>query len=201
MPEEQTSSTSPLADAHARGPAMTSDQAARLIMKSAERIRQLSKMGWIAYEGNGQERRYRLLDVVQGYIRFRDDEDRRSSKSAAQSRITDARSREVELRNAQREGKLIELEDAIASIESLCALVRQQLMGLPARVTRDLVVRRTIETAVNDILSKIADSANERASSLEARRDAVTAIQANGAGSVGSSEPDASAVVGGSGAA
>jgi phage terminase Nu1 subunit (DNA packaging protein) len=184
-----------------RGPPLTSDQAARLIMKSSERIRQLAKLGWIAYEGTGQDRRYRMLDVVQGYIRFRDDEDRRSSKSAAHSRITDARSREVELRNAQREGRLIELEEALGVIEAILALFRLQLIGLPARVTRDLQFRRTIETAVNDILNQIADFAREKSVAVEARRVANAPVPADGAGPMGGSESDASAVVGSAGAA
>lgn len=201
MPEETTPQPLPTEAAHARGPALNADQAARLIMKSSERVRQLAKLGWIAAEGSGPNRRYRLLDVVQGYIRFRDDEDRRQNKSAASSRITDARSREVELRTAIREGKLIELDESLSAIEELVGQFRLHLSGLPARVTRDLTFRRTIETAINDILAQLSDVATERASALGARRAANAAIVSDATRPVGNGEPNASAVVGSAGAA
>jgi len=207
MPEDQTLTGTPAEPglgtdaAHPRGPLINTEQAARLIMKGPERIRQLAKAGWITQSGDKNDRRYRLLDVVQGYIRFRDDEDRRANKTAAHTRITDARSREVELKNAQREGKLIELEEALAVIEAVVALFRLQISGLPARVTRDLQFRRTIETALHDILDAIADLAAERAKALGARRASNPSLQTNGAGSMGGSEQDASADFGSAGSA
>ena len=190
----------PSIDAHPRGPLVNTDQAGRLIMKAPERIRQLARAGWITREGTGSDWKYRLLDVVQGYIRFRDDEDRRANKSAAHSRIQDARSREVELKNAQREGRLIELDEAIEAVEEIMGLVRQQLAGLPARVTRDLQLRRTIETAVNDNLERLADIADEKAKAMATRRTNSQTVAAERARSVGASEPDASADSGGAGA-
>jgi len=47
---------------------ITSALAARLLMVSPERVRQLSKEGWIEKQGRDQ---FLLVDVVQGYIRFR----------------------------------------------------------------------------------------------------------------------------------
>jgi phage terminase Nu1 subunit (DNA packaging protein) len=203
MAEDQTLSADQASRSanHPRGPLVNTEEAARLIMKAPERIRQLAKAGWIAQQGTPSDRRYRLLDVVQGYIRFRDDEDRRTTKTAAHSRITDARSREVELKNAQREGRLIDLDEVLAAIESIVAMFRLQLSGLPARVTRDLQLRRTIETAIHDILDHIADLAAESAQALGARRAAHAAVAADNAGPVGGGEPDSSANGGRAGAA
>lgn len=200
MPETQATLGDDGAN-HPRGPLVNTEQAARLIMKGPERIRQLAKAGWIAQSGTPADRRYRLLDVVQGYIRFRDDEDRRTSKAAAHSRITDARSREFELKNAQREGRLIDLDEVLAAIESIVAMFRLQLSGLPARVTRDLQLRRTIETTIHDILDHIADLATESAQALGARRAANATIAADATGPVGGREPDASTDVGHAGPA
>jgi phage terminase Nu1 subunit (DNA packaging protein) len=187
---------------HPRGPLINTEQAARLLMKGPERVRQLVKAGWIAQGGGAaNDRRFRLLDVVQGYIRFRDDEDRRANKTAAHTRITDARSREVELKNAQREGRLIELEEAIAVIEAVVAMFRLLLSGLPARVTRDLQFRRTIEIALNDILDSVADLAAKRSKALGARRASHPPVTPDGAGPMGGSQPDASANVGSAGSA
>jgi phage terminase Nu1 subunit (DNA packaging protein) len=197
MPDDATSGPTVDADGqHPRGPLLNTEQAARLIMKHPERVRQLARAGWIAHTGEGrkgEQWHYRLLDVVQGYIRFRDDEDKRTAKSAAQSRITDARSREVELRNAQREGRLIELDEAVAAVEAIMGMLRQQLAGMPARVTRDLELRRTMETALHDILDHTADVATQRAQAMADRRAAGAAVAANGAGPMGGDEPDASA--------
>jgi predicted transcriptional regulator of viral defense system len=60
---------------------ISADVAAKLLMVTPEWIRRLSKDGWIAKTERG---RYRVVDVVQGYIRFLKDEARRSSKTASQ---------------------------------------------------------------------------------------------------------------------
>jgi uncharacterized coiled-coil protein SlyX len=149
------------ADAGAgRGQLITSGLAARLLMVSPERVRQLSKEGWIEKQGRDQ---FYLVDVVQGYIRFRNDSERRATKSVAANRVSDARAREVELRIAERERRLVELSEMIALADKLVGMFRAEMSGLPARVTRDLQIRRTIETAINDILDRIADAAVSRA--------------------------------------
>ena len=56
-------------------------QAARLLMMSEERIRQLVKQGFIP---KPEKRGFvQLLDAVQGYLRYLKDDERRSAKSAA----------------------------------------------------------------------------------------------------------------------
>ncbi|WP_245471133.1 hypothetical protein [Bradyrhizobium genosp. SA-3] len=163
-------------------------------MVSPERIRQLSKEGWIEKQGRDQ---FLLVDVVQGYIRFRNDSDRRAQKSAADSRVRDARAREIELRNAVREGRLIEIDEAMAIVEEMIGLFRAETAGLPARVTRDLQFRKTIETAVNDILERVADIAAERGRAVAEARAASEAVASSIARSMGGGEPDISADGGG----
>jgi phage terminase Nu1 subunit (DNA packaging protein) len=176
-----------------RGPLLTTEQAARLIMKSAERVRQLSREGYIPRHGKANDARFHLLDVVQGYIRFRDDSDRRNSQSAQASRVADARAREIELRNATRESKLMETDEAIETIRQMIGTLRSELSGVPARSTRDLQIRRTMETAINEALTRAADIAGEIASSMERVRDAGPALEGPKPGSLGGGEPDPSA--------
>ncbi|KYK44678.1 hypothetical protein A1D31_36495 [Bradyrhizobium liaoningense] len=159
-------------------------------MVSAERVRQLSKEGWIEKQGKDQ---FYLVDVVQGYIRYRNDADRRAQKSAADSRVRDARAREIELRNAVREGRLIEIEEAMAIVEQITGLFRAETAGLPARVTRDLQFRKTIETALNDILERVADIASERGRAVASARVAGEAVAADAARRMGGDEPHLSA--------
>ncbi|WP_199763202.1 hypothetical protein, partial [Bradyrhizobium guangdongense] len=169
------------ADSGGRGQLLTSNLAGRLLMVSAERVRQLSKEGWIEKQGKDQ---FYLVDVVQGYIRFRNDADRRAQKSAADSRVRDARTREIELRNAVREGRLIEIDEAMAIVEQITGLFRAEAAGLPARVTRvtrDLQFRKTIETALNDILERVADIASEGGRAVASARVAGEAVAADAA--------------------
>ncbi|WP_246174268.1 hypothetical protein [Bradyrhizobium paxllaeri] len=57
---------------------------------------------------------------------------------------------------------MIEIDEAMATVEAMIGLFRAESAGLPARVTRDFQFRKTIETALNDILERVADIATER---------------------------------------
>jgi hypothetical protein len=78
---------------------IATEVACRLLMLSRQRLDQLAKDGWIARHAPGH---WRLIDLVQGYIRFLRDEGRRTSVHAAGSRVRDARAREIEIRTAER---------------------------------------------------------------------------------------------------
>jgi hypothetical protein len=168
-----------------RGPLLTSDAAGKLLMISAERVRQLAKEGWITKTGKNQ---YHLNDVVQGYIRYRNDADRRATKSASSTRVSDARAREIELRVAERERRLVQLDDAVAIIEELCGMFRTAMSGFAARITRDLQFRKQIDAAVNDILGKLAIAAEKRSRSLSEGGDIDAPIGGDDAGPVGGEE-------------
>jgi len=119
--------------------------AARLLMISAERIRQLQKDGYIP---RGKRGHVSLVGAVQGYIRFRDDADRRANKSAAESRVRDARAKEIELRNAVRLRELVPVEEATAALDLTFGAMVAELDGLPARITRDMPLRRKIDDEI-----------------------------------------------------
>lgn len=129
------------------------DVAGRLLMIGPERIRQLMKDGYIPRDKPG---RVALVGAVQGYIRFLKDLASKTTKTAADSRVRDARAAEIEMRNAERMRKLIPVEDASAALDYLLGVVNEQLNGLPARITRDLEQRRKIEAEVNAAKETIA---------------------------------------------
>lgn len=128
--------------------------AAKLIMVSDEWVRRLQKAGYIPKPVRGQ---YNLVGVVQGYIKWLKDEDRRTSKTAAASRKDDARTREIELRIAERERILVPRSDAEAAMDMVVGKVREVFAGLPSRTTRDIAFRKTIETAVDACLREVSD--------------------------------------------
>jgi phage terminase Nu1 subunit (DNA packaging protein) len=170
----------------------------QLLMLSRQRIDQLVRSGHIKRLARGQ---YSLVEAVQGYIRFLRDEAHQHTASAADSRVRDARAREIETRTAQRLGRLVPLEVYEETIDTLCGMVRSEFAGLPAAVTRELPMRRIIERDVNARLRRIAEAALAAAARLETDRSPADAVRDHGAGRMGGGESDVPVNGGGSGAA
>lgn len=124
---------------------ITAGQAARLLCLTHERLRQLARNGWIPTAVKGK---YPLVAVVQGYIRFLKDEERRAARSKADSALKSARRREIELRIADREARLIELSDVDAIAALHVRTYRDELAPVPAKATRDPAMRRLIAQAL-----------------------------------------------------
>lgn len=120
-------------------------QAARLLGLTHERLRQLARDGWIPKAIKGK---YPLVPTVQGYIRFLKDEERRAARSKADSALKSARRREIELRIADREARLIELSDVDAIAALHVRTYREELESVPAKATRDPAIRRLIAQAL-----------------------------------------------------
>jgi hypothetical protein len=139
--------------------------AGQLLMLTPERLGQLAREGRITKDGRD---RYPLVPLVQGYITFLKDEERRSSRSAAATRTSDARAREIELRIARTENQLIDFEEHTAVLDELVGMFTVALAGLPAQVTRDLELRRKIEAACHDLRDRLAARAAERSAELRA---------------------------------
>lgn len=137
----------------AQGDLITLDVAGRLLMIGVERVRQLVKAGYIQRPKPGYTT---IVSAVQGYIRFLKDEDRKSTKTAAASRATEARTAEIELRIAERKRDLIPQEEANMAMDLLVGVVVAELSGLPARLTRDVGMRRKYEAEFNAAKARIA---------------------------------------------
>lgn len=147
---------------------MTPGQASKLLMLSLERLRQLARMGYIP---KATKAGYPLVQTVQGYIRFLKDEERRTSKVQAESGLKAARQREVELRIAEREGRVVDMEDVEAFFAFNTSTFRAELEGVPAAVTRDLKMREAIEQAIDGAISRFERRYREAGEALRAGRD------------------------------
>lgn len=158
------------------------DTAARLAKCTPRWINKLVQDGYIPKPARG---RYTVLGVVHGRIDSLQDEQRRASKSAADSRVRDARAAEIEQRVAERSGRLIDYDDAIGSFDEALGIIRAELSGLPARVTRDLSLRRKFETEIDEILTRAADRLEQAAGDPAPGGDDDPPVAANGAGRVG----------------
>lgn len=144
---------------------ITMEQAGRLLDVTPDRIRQLVRAGYISKAGPA---RVSLVSAVRGYIRSIKEAAQRRTKTAAEARVRDARAKEIEMRNAVRMRELIPIEDGIAALDFLVGSVREALNSIPARVTRDIELRRQIEAEVNAAQAQIAEAL--RAASDVARK-------------------------------
>jgi hypothetical protein len=155
-----------MADAPADNSAglISTEQAARLLMISGERVRQLAKAGYIPKAAKG---RVSLVGAVQGYIRFLKEEERRTSKAQSQSRVHDARALELEIKVAERRRDLIPVDDARDDLAEFLAITTAEIRGLPARVTRERALRVRLEDEINASLARMADRAAETRRKLE----------------------------------
>lgn len=132
---------------------ITPDQAAKLLMLSTERLRQLVKAGYIP---RTQDKTYPLVGVVQGYIKFLRDEDRRSSKSAADSGLKASRQREIDMRIAEKRRELVPRAEAEAAMDLVVGKINEELHSLPARVSRDPGMRRQIANELSESVNRVA---------------------------------------------
>lgn len=142
---------------------ISTSQAAKLLMVSEMWVGKLHKMEYIPKAGRGK---WNLVAVVQGYIRFLKDEDRRSSKSAAQSRITDIKAARLEMQMQADRRELVPLDDARLVLDTAASLMQSNLMAVPAKFTRDVKERRRLEAMIAEALGKIADGMDKKAAAL-----------------------------------
>lgn len=140
-------------DDQARQGEITIEQAGRLLELSAERVRQLIKAGYIEKTRHNHTT---LVSTVRGYIRFLKEAASEKTQNAAENRVRDARAREIELRLAKDTRELIQQEEAIHAMSRLATFVAHEFQGLPARITRDMSLRKQIEAELHGSQENIA---------------------------------------------
>lgn len=146
-----------------KGQTITLQQAATLLNRSVSWVQKLVTDGYIVRAGTNQ---YSVVAIVRGMMAYYEDLLEKSNKAAAASRATDARTREIELRIAERRRDLIPQEDARAVVSEMAAMVRAEFSGLPARFTRDLPERRRLEQEIDGSFDRLADAARNAGAAL-----------------------------------
>jgi hypothetical protein len=93
------------------------------------------------------------------YIRWLRDQSRKLGGSAAADRLLEARAAEIELRTAGRLETLRarSLETVIEYTDEILGPLKPDMLAIPARLTRDLVLRRQIEEAIEFTFNAAAD--------------------------------------------
>jgi hypothetical protein len=134
---------------------ITVAQAATLLDLSETWVRKLMDEGAIPNPTDGK---IPLVETVQGYIRWLRDDERRVSKSAAASRVQDARAHEIEVRTQERIGKLVAKarEEAMATVDEAAGMLKPNIMGVPPGYITDLKLRRAVEVALEECFGEMA---------------------------------------------
>ncbi|MBN9033692.1 MAG: hypothetical protein BGO05_05400 [Rhizobiales bacterium 63-7] len=127
---------------------------------SAERVRQLIKEGWIPREKRGW---VRLDAAVSGYIRYLKDTAKRTTKTASDSRVRDARAAEIEQRMQIKSRDLVPAKEATAAVDHVIAACAEAFAMLPAMITRDVAERNRIERHVKRAQGEVAKRLSEAA--------------------------------------
>ncbi|MET4233379.1 phage terminase Nu1 subunit (DNA packaging protein) [Bradyrhizobium sp. LA6.10] len=105
------------------------------------------------------------------YIRWLRDETRKSTQSAAATRVQDARARAIELRTAREEGRLVPLEGVHAVIADILGTYRYELTGVAAASTRDLSIRTAIQRHLDEAIDRCRLKFEKANRELAAGRD------------------------------
>ena len=148
---------------------VSAERAADLLGITSRHLRRLVADGWIKKDAKGK---FTDLATVRGYVAYLQDEARRTSKSAAASKKDDAKTREIEQRIAIRDRTLVSTEEAIAFVDAVVGGLKSDFSGLAMRVSRDRVVRRKIESVVDDILNRASNRYRDGAAALRTGGDA-----------------------------
>ena len=154
-----------MADKDDEAGVVSTEMASKLLMISAARLGQIEKMEYVKKVGRN---RWNLVNLVQGYINFLRDEDRRSSKSAGASRIQSIRADQLEMDVAAKRRELVPIEDVRLILDSAAGLMRSEMMAVPARFTRDVGERKRLDGLMAAAMNKVADGMDEKATAIEA---------------------------------
>jgi hypothetical protein len=141
---------------------ITSTDAAALIGKSRNWLAKLVTDGFIKKAGQN----FRPIDVSTGYIKFLTDDTQRKSKSATLSAVQAARAREIELRIAREENKLVDVEEAIGVLDEIVGGMKADFDGLAASITREPALRLTIEGKVDEIFRRHSNALKQKGNAL-----------------------------------
>jgi hypothetical protein len=141
------------------------DQTATLLGITTAWLGKLVDDGWIKKLGRN---RFRLGDVVSGYFNYLQDESRRAQKSAAASRVMDARAAQIENIVKRELENLVEVDDVISFQRGIMGVLDRELRTMPGIADPEL--RREVERQLAVALTRCRRSFEEGRHNLEAGR-------------------------------
>lgn len=143
--------------------------AAAILKITPRRLQQLAAEGWVKAAARGK---WALVPLVHGYIDSLKDENGRRTKSAADSRVRDARATEIERRMAIQDRELIELSEALATVDDITGAFLGAVSGLPAQIAKDQRERERITEICDGVRSRLDRRFSESREALRSGRPA-----------------------------
>src|SRR5215468_6295039 len=81
----------------------------------------------------------------------------KKGSAGARNKVAELKAAELQQRIDIRAGVLVPMQGAVEMVEKWAGAIRSELGGVPARVTRDLTMRGTIEREINDALTRVTE--------------------------------------------
>jgi hypothetical protein len=130
---------------------------------SADWLRQLERAGRFEKAGRNA---YDPVAVFAGVVAHLRDEERRASKTAAASKVQEARAEEIRLRIAREQGRLVYADSSEKVVSDVLGAFRSRLAGIPAAATRDLALRSRIENLIEQAVVEVRAHMEKRKAQL-----------------------------------
>ena len=132
-----------------KNPTITAGQLATLIDVDPSWVRKLAARKVLPAPAEG---RYPLVAAVQAYLRWLQDEGRRSNAQPGAVRVMEARAGEIELRNRKFEEAHVERDLVCETMGEILAVFEQELSKVPPELPR--VVRGAVAKNIDDALAR-----------------------------------------------
>ena len=101
--------------------------------------------------------KYDVSACVQGYVKYRSEEDKLGSKSKAMATLQTARAEKLEIEVRVMKRELVPMDEAMSWLDGVCGAVRSEFSGLATRFTRDLELRKRVDVSVAEALNRISE--------------------------------------------
>jgi hypothetical protein len=144
---------------------VSGNELARHLYMSRQNIDALVSSGVIERRGDG------LFDQAQcrlRYIKHLQSERRGNARAEADAALSRSKARMLQLRIGLQEKELMHVSDHLEAIDALCGLFLEKITTMPARCSRDLDVRRSIDKVARQIRDEIADEYKKKAEEMTA---------------------------------
>ncbi|NMN57841.1 phage terminase Nu1 subunit (DNA packaging protein) [Xanthobacter sp. SG618] len=128
---------------------LTADQLAAFLGVTPKTIRNHAERGVVVRSGRGK---YLLAESIRNMLAEARKGSRTNDLHREQLALVREKRRAAELRNAEAEGRVIDLTEAEAVVDAIVATFRVGLDSLPAKTTRDVSLRKAIKAEADAIL-------------------------------------------------
>lgn len=128
---------------------VTADELADILGVTPKTVRNHAQRGVVVKASRGK---YFVADSIRNLLADARKASRSNDLDREELALVKEKRKAAELRNAQTEGELIALEEAFAVLDSIVATFRIGLDSLPARITRDVALRKQIKAECDNTL-------------------------------------------------